>query len=532
MTGDGGHWIGRRISPPPTPSASFEAERRDFLWHRCRLVFLLGVGIAVSLNIVTKLFLEPPLASMTDAERLKFGLDFGYLGITLGGMALLHLGRPSSRRIEAIAFGTFALGMLLHELTFTLFRPDYDFSFGIALMLFITAAFIPWRLSWQISLGTLALVGFLLTETMAYAFLPDTQAYWAERGDALGLRRFLITQTTVIVILAATAGFVTRTLYALRRAAHEARRLGNYLIRRELGEGGMGKVFEAQHALLCRPTAVKVLRGAPGGDTEALARFEREVRLSSSLTHPNTITIYDFGRAEDDTFFYAMEYLEGMDVEELVGRFGALPAPRVAHLLIQVCGSLSEAHSQGIIHRDLKPSNIFVTRRGGLYDFVKVLDFGLAKQVRSDADVRLTRTGVVFGTPLYLAPETVYGTKTPDSRADLYSLGGTAYWMLTGRPPFEAESPVEVMIEHVKTLPRRPSEASELPIQPEMDAIVMRCLEKKPEDRFQTAAELAGALRGIEIVEPWTQEEARKWWELHIGPPSGPMGASESPGLS
>ena len=233
-----------------------------------------------------------------------------------------------------------------------------------------------------------------------------------------------------------------------------------------------------------------------------MARFEREVRLSSTLTHPNTITIYDFGRTQDNEFYYAMEYLEGLDLQELVEQYGPVPAPRTAFILAQVASSLAEAHSRDIVHRDIKPSNIFLTRRGGLYDFVKVLDFGLAKEMDADAtSAVLTQSGVIFGTPLYISPETVYGQDEVDGRADIYNLGGVAYWMLTGQPPFSSSRSVEVLIDHVKTIPKRPSEISELDIPPELDEIVMKCLEKKPEDRFRTAEELEEAAPRYQAVQ-------------------------------
>ena len=214
------------------------------------------------------------------------------------------------------------------------------------------------------------------------------------------------------------------------RTPNPPRRLGNYVLRREIGEGGMGRVYVAEHALMCRPSAVKVLKTSRGADPDALARFEREVRLSSNLSHPNTITIFDFGRADDDTFYYAMEYLEGLDLERFVERFGPIPAERTVFILLQATGSLAEAHGRDIVHRDLKPSNVFLSMRGGLYDFVKILDFGLAKQIKGvDTATGLTKTGIVFGTPRYLAPEMVYGTSGVDGRADIYNFGALAYMM-------------------------------------------------------------------------------------------------------
>jgi serine/threonine-protein kinase len=324
------------------------------------------------------------------------------------------------------------------------------------------------------------------------------------------------------LILALVSVAVSRSLYSLRRTAMKAERLGNYIIDREIGAGGMGQVYVAHHALMRRPTAVKVVRSDQSDQQGALQRFEQEVQLSAGLTHPNTITIYDYGRTPDDTFYYAMEYLAGMDLQALVERFGPLPAPRVAYILRQALGSLAEAHAHGIIHRDVKPSNIFLTQRGGLFDFVKVLDFGLAKRVVADGAPELTKTGMLFGTPRYIAPETVYGTEKADHRSDLYNLGGVIYWMLTGQPPFPAENSVDLLIDHVKTVPQPPSELTEVPIPPELDALVTRLLEKNPEDRFQSAGEAEAALEEIDFEDAWTQARARSWWELHA--PSEELG--------
>jgi len=277
----------------------------------------------------------------------------------------------------------------------------------------------------------------------------------------------------------------------------------------------MGEVFVARHARMCRPSAVKVLRVSGSLDGDALARFEREVQLSSSLTHPNTITIFDFGRAGQNTFYYAMEYLEGLDLQRLVERFGPIEARRVVYLLTQVCGSLAEAHGLQIVHRDLKPANIFLTQRGGLCDYVKVLDFGLAKVVDSDEAAGVTRKGVILGTPEYMAPEAIRDGDHVDTRADIYSLGGVAYYLLTGRPPFGPGNTLQTLVDHVRTPAVPPSEVTELEIPAELEAIVLRCLAKWPDERFQTPDELDAALRSVPLEEPWSQDRAREWWTLH-----------------
>jgi serine/threonine-protein kinase len=211
-----------------------------------------------------------------------------------------------------------------------------------------------------------------------------------------------------------------------------------------------------------------------------------------------------------------MEYLEGLNLDDLVHRFGPVPPERTTFILLQVCGSLAEAHASNIVHRDIKPSNIFLTCRGGVYDFAKVLDFGLAKRIVSEGDERITGTGIVLGTPQFIAPESVAGLESIDGRADLYSLGGVAFWLLTGSPLFEADTLVDLMVQHVTAQPPRVSDVSEFNMPTALDQIIMTCLEKDPKDRFQTATELASALRMVDFEDPWTVDKAREWWRLHL----------------
>jgi serine/threonine-protein kinase len=279
----------------------------------------------------------------------------------------------------------------------------------------------------------------------------------------------------------------------------------------------MGQVFVARHARMCRPSAVKVLKASGNLDLAALARFEREVQLSSSLTHPNTITIFDFGRAGQNTFYYAMEYLEGLDLQRLVKRFGPLAPARIVYLLTQVCGSLAEAHGRQIVHRDIKPANIFLTQRGGLFDYVKVLDFGLAKHVDSRDGEGVTQTGLILGTPEYMAPEAIRDEGSVDTRADLYGLGAVAYYLLTGQPPFGGGSAVQTLVDQVRKTPVPPSEITEIDVPVELETIVMRCLEKWPDDRFQSAEQLESALVEVPFEEAWDRNRAREWWSLRTG---------------
>jgi serine/threonine-protein kinase len=508
--------VERAISGPFSTTASFEDEQLELLRERCRLLFVTGLaicGIAFVVNLLIpeyKLYLESPLL------RFKWATSAAaHAASFLVALGLLYLFcRRSPKYLHAIAYATMAFNIVLLTSGHVAFQPDKDPGLGVSLLLFLAAAFIPWRPSYQWALAAMAAIWFLLLQGLLQATLSEFQLFWAQRGGAEAARANVIWGVTAIAMLGGASAMVSHTLYNLKKTAHRAKRLGKYLIHGEIGEGGMGQVYFAQHSLICRPTAVKVMRPSEDGRT-ALARFEREIRVSATLTHPNTITIYDVGWTPERSLYYAMEYLEGLDLQQLVEKYGPLSPERVVHILKQAAGSLEEAHSRNIIHRDIKPSNIFLTRRGGIYDFVKVLDFGLAKQIKSDTASAITKTGMLFGTPRYLAPETVYGTEKIDGRADLYCLGGVAYWMLTARPVFTSETSVEVVIDHVKTIPDRPSEVSELSIPAELEDIVMRCLEKKPSDRYQTARDLESALDAVPFSDSWNRSKAEDWWNLH-----------------
>ncbi|MGB5673529.1 MAG: serine/threonine-protein kinase [Gemmatimonadota bacterium] len=509
--------IGRSLGLRTTQLGSaFEREQRNLLWRRTRLVLGIGLVLHVLLYAVTMLGpFNSPVTGLA-VPGWKRGADLLYPGSFAVALIWVYVGKPGITALQVTVLLVAALNLLTGLTEVSLTQPDVIPGFGVALVLFIPAAFIPWREKYQAALAALAVAGSILTLAVSYLLVPEVQAFWSG-GAVRSFGEQVLLSSVGSALLGATSVFVTRTLYGLRKTAFRAQRLGNYVLHKEIGEGGMGRVYVAEHALMCRPSAVKVLKAASGADDTALARFEREVRLSSSLSHPNTITIFDFGRAAEDTFYYAMEYLEGMDLERFVERFGPIPASRVLFLLLQVTGPLAEAHERAIVHRDLKPSNVFLTMRGGLYDFVKVLDFGLAKRIEgADTPSDLTKTGVVFGTPRYLAPETVYGTAGVGTRSDIYAFGAVAYWMLTGRPPFSADSAVALMIDHVKTVPARPSEICEVPIPSELDDVVMKCLEKDPDDRFQSVAELEDALRAVPDPAPWTRVRAAKWWELHM----------------
>jgi serine/threonine-protein kinase len=323
---------------------------------------------------------------------------------------------------------------------------------------------------------------------------------------------YVVEQALMMFIAFDTAVFGTYTIGSLRREAFQARQLGQYRLKRLLGAGGMGEVYLAEHQLLKRPCAVKLIRPSKSADPRALARFEREVRTTAGLTHWNTVEIFDFGRTDDGTFYYAMEYLPGMSLAELVERHGPLPAERAIRLLSQTCGALREAHSVGLIHRDIKPGNIFAAQRGGVYDVAKLLDFGLVKPAAGQESMDLTQEGAITGSPLYMAPEQAMGESEPDARSDIYSLGAVAYYLLTGRPPFDGSKPLAVLFAHAHDAVVPPSQIrSDVPH--DLEQVVLRCLAKRPEDRFADAGSMRQALLECAAAGQWTEERAEQWWQ-------------------
>jgi serine/threonine-protein kinase len=310
-------------------------------------------------------------------------------------------------------------------------------------------------------------------------------------------------------ITASVLGTVSSAvLYKLQKRARVADELGQYHLEEKIGEGGMGVVYRARHAMLRRPTAVKLLPSDRAGE-HAIARFEKEVQLTSRLAHPNTIAIYDYGRTPEGVFYYAMEYVDGFDLECVVELTGPLPAARVVHVLLQTCEALDEAHSLGLIHRDIKPANILLCERARMSDVVKVVDFGLVKDVE-DGDTDASGENAIVGTPLFLAPEAILDPANIDARSDLYSLGCVAYFLVTGHPPFEGTNTLAVFAEHLQVVPEPPSKFE--PVPQALEQLIMRCLAKNPDDRPATAAGLAELLRALPI-EPWSESEAHAWWE-------------------
>jgi eukaryotic-like serine/threonine-protein kinase len=339
---------------------------------------------------------------------------------------------------------------------------------------------------------------------------------------------------------AAFAIFLSRFVYNLGTDVSKAREMGSYKLIELLGRGGMGEVWRAQHRMLARPAAIKLIQpevlGCTNSEGTAIVkrRFEREAQVTAMLSSPHTIDVYDFGLTEDGIFYYVMEYLHGIDLETLVQKYGPVPAERVVYFLHQICSSLDEAHRSGLVHRDIKPANIYTCRYGIEYDFVKVLDFGVVKSTEASAGrTQLTLAGAAAGTPGFMAPEMALAAKDLDGRADIYGVGCVAYWLLTGKLVFEEETPIATMLAHAQKQPVPPSRRTELSVPPQLERLIMSCLEKEPQRRPSSAGAIIRMLSQYGLNSSWTPDRAENWWRLHLPEKAkaGPELESKEPAL-
>jgi hypothetical protein len=340
-----------------------------------------------------------------------------------------------------------------------------------------------------------------VSENEAFAPLARLNTVFAVLGGLVGVAVFGL----VVALL---------RVQRMARQVEAATQVGNYELFEEIGQGGIARVYRAQHRLLKRPTAVKVIQLHQSTD-ELLARFDREVRLCSQLMHPNTIEIFDYGRTPEGLPFYAMELLDGLTLQQLVERYGPFAAARTVHVLRGVAGSLAEAHERGLVHRDVTPANVMLCRKGGLVDVPKLLDFGLIKDTRGEHTRDLTRALKILGTPSYMAPERIERPGSADLRSDLYALGAVGYFLLTGRPPIDGGTDLSLAYHVVHTVPEPVESLAPEPVPPALADLITRCLAKRVEDRAQTAALIGEALDRIAIEHPWTQTAARAWWRDH-----------------
>ncbi len=483
-----------------------DAETRALVRRRLLVVFsiLAGMGAAGALA---------ELVSGIQHEWWHWIMP-GLWGGLVALLALRRLSLPALRACELIGFGALAVLYVfwtvqvsdaenLHRQVdphFGVVLPASTISLAWFALITIYGIAVPntWRRA-ALVIGAAAVTPFVVVLGMWISDAPPARVQAA----------YLINLGFWITEAAAMAVFASHKLTQYRQAAAEARRLGPYTLLRPLGAGGMGEVYLARHRLLKRPCAVKLVRPDHAADSQLLERFEREVQATAALTHPNAVQVFDYGHTPDGTFYYAMEYLPGPSLHELVKRHGPQPPGRAVYLLRQVCGALREAHAAGLIHRDIKPGNVIVCERGGLPDVAKLLDFGLVRDV-SGGGVELTGEGVISGTPAYMAPEQASGARV-DARADVYAVGTLAYYLLTGRPPFTAASAMQVLAAHLYEPPAPPSRhRPDVPA--DLEAVVLRCLAKAPAERFADVASLDAALAACGCAGQWSPAEAAAWW--------------------
>ena len=490
--------------------AELTGELENLLRGRLRLAaILLAVGFAV--------FLLRHFIQYEIAESTPFGLAMltfhAMVTIALGAIATTlcrhcSLSLGYLRFCELTIFGlpvAFMLAMQ-YDIGLTFGREGlFMLEAGPWLMLiFLYALFIPNTLRRAVvvisAIAAVPILGMLVLRLIS----PDL-------GDAVTLERWTW-QALMLACSAAASVFGVDTIGALRREAFEARQLGQYRLRTRIGAGGMGEVYLAEHQMLKRPCVIKLIRPDKAGDPKVLARFQREVQATARLTHWNTVEIFDYGNTADGTFYYVMEFLPGMSLNDLIERHGPLPPERVVYLLRQACDALREAHQEGLVHRDIKPGNIFAAEQGGVYDVVKLLDFGLVKPLTGDLSIELTAEGTITGSPLYMSPEQATAEHDADMRSDISSLGAVGYFLLTGRPPFVGERPIKVILAHAHQ-PVEPPSHHRPDVPADLERVILRCLAKLPEQRYQSAAELEAALADCESADGWSRQRAAQWWK-------------------
>jgi serine/threonine-protein kinase len=442
-----------------------------------RLVFLSVVLISLGINVLGRYRLLAPLA-------LSYaGLGFEIVvaaAISFSETALLRVSHGPVLGVSKVALWIGVVGLLIPN------RPWIKFVTALA-----SAS--TWPIAYALNLHLYDQNPLPWNELLMWVHVPYVMAF-------------------------VNYGISTR-IWHMEKAVQKARDLGSYRLVSLIGRGGMGEVWRASHRMLARDAAIKVIRAElmmlqAGRESDITRkRFAREAQAIASLQSPHTAYLHDFGVAEDGSFYYVMELLDGISLQTLVDRFGPQPAPRVIHILRQVCESLEEAHSRGLIHRDIKPNNIFVCQMGIEYDFVKVLDFGLVKNVSLQETLHLTEPGLTAGTPAYMAPEVALGDESIDGRVDIYSLGCVAYFLLTGSAVFDEKTATATALAHVNRTPLPPSKRSEVPVPLGLEGLVLRCLAKKPEQRPRSAGEVLRLLSAMTEAPAWTQERAEAWWQ-------------------
>lgn len=499
-----------RVATPARSDGLAAAQTQDALEHQEHLtnVIRLRRGLTIGLVVWTT-FAAADVAMVANVHpeaslALLLGIRAAFTPVILLGLWRLHATPPPSpemlRLIDVGVYGSAsaiiaAMCVWLGGLTSLYFA-------GIVVASVARGAFTAEH--WRRGVLPLAVIaGVHPMIVLGSTLVSDRTA--AQLRDPEALTVFALQICFVFAAAAFMLG-ASHTFWQLRRHLFEARSIGRYRLQRRVGKGGMGEVWAATHPGLRREVALKILR-PDAGNASAVRRFEREVKATSELSHPNTVRVFDYGVTEDGLWYYAMELLDGVDLAGLVAVAGPLPAARAVYLIRQAADALAEAHARGITHRDIKPENLFVTEAGGQRDFVKLLDFGIAKQASADTGASLTREGWVGGTPAYMSPEAAAGRAT-DARSDVYGLGAVLYFALAGKPPFEHTSAAGLLMAHMDQPPMTPGAKLGAPVAPDVEAVVMRCLAKDPGARYASAAELAAALAACGCAGDWNPARA------------------------
>ena len=495
--------MGNAYTPVPADSAEATRHLQDRIGRFARIIFVIAGGMLVaSVGIEIGLGRSTASASLTAPNRI----------VHLVAASLLFAvwrrcrGTPMRARVLHAIDATLTIALCAHWAMLGIGVPEAS-AIEPSIVLALThtvigrSVVVPssfGRTLWISTVSTIPVIGFLVIRAMTV--LPSASP------------TFVVFASLWCLVAAIVAAVSSRQIFGLREQVREAEKLGQYTLAEKIGEGGMGVVYRATHAMLRRPAAIKLLLPDRAGEKD-LARFEREVQQTSRLTHPNTISIFDYGRTSGGVFYYVMEYLDGFDLEWLVDEEGPLEPARVIRILAQASGALSEAHALGLIHRDIKPANLVLTERADEPDVVKVVDFGLVKAVESaPGEPFVTNVNAITGTPMYLAPEAIVSPGAVDTRADLYALGAVGYFLLTGQHVFAASTVVEVCSKHLLEAPVPPSKRMGRSFSPDLEALILACLEKRPGDRAASAVALRTALLACADAADQDLDAARAWW--------------------
>ena len=518
-----------RLTTPPPGSSGPAALPADIVSDQARRVVLFaGVSAFVWTFALTMDTLFYPAVVGQQASFIGLALETAGVAVMVGVFLYLRFAHTTPHARCGGGFWVLLLNAFLLTLlelsdassaVHALGRPSW-----IAIVILTAATIMPGS-------PRRTLVGSLIAASMG----PVGVAIMGLLGQPVPPLRVALLYYLPTYIWAVVATLPSAMFQRMGRQIKEARELGSYELVEQLGAGGMGSVWRARHRLLARDAAVKLVKPETLGDSESAAqaqlrRFEREAQATALLQSQHSIRLFDFGAADDGSFYYVMELLSGRDLESLVKEFGPLPHERVMYVLRQVCHSLAEAHARGMVHRDIKPANIFLCRMGLEFDFVKVLDFGLVQTRRPDASSALTETSMtaekLIGTPAYMAPEIILGRDDVDRRADVYALGCVTFYLLTGTRVFQDGNQMQVLVDHVHAQPVPPSSRLNAALPREIDTLVLDCLRKNPNDRPQDAAELLERITAYNLAGRWSNGQARAWWQARLPRLAEPLVAS------